>query len=118
MLKRLAALALFAVPVSLFACANERDAEDPSMMQGQYGQQRGPGMQQPGMQQPGMQTQPQAAPNPLAPPCSMDSQCLTAKCNISAGKCQVPCASANDCQAGYVCTVGACVPPIPGAPAQ
>ncbi|MBL9022873.1 MAG: hypothetical protein JNL21_11795 [Myxococcales bacterium] len=134
MLRRLAAVALFAVPVSFLACANERDAQDPSMMQQGYGQQPGYGQQQPGygQQQPGygqqmppgqmppgqMQTQPTTPPNPMAPACTQDSQCLTAKCNLQAQKCQVPCGSAADCQTGYVCTLGACVPPIPGAPAQ
>jgi hypothetical protein len=131
MLRRLAALALTTVCVSFFACANERDAEDPSMQQGQYGQQ--PGYQQPGMQpgyqqqpgmQPGMQQQPgmqpgqapMAAPNPMSPACQSDAQCITAKCNMQVGKCQVPCTAATDCQPGNQCTLGACVPGLPGVP--
>jgi hypothetical protein len=135
MLKRLAALALTTACVSFFACANERDAEDPSMVQGQYGQQPGYPQQQPGQygqqpgypqQQPGVQPgmqpgqAPMAQPNPMSPACQSDAQCITAKCNMQYGKCQLPCTAATDCQPGNQCTLGACVPGLPGVtpPAQ
>jgi hypothetical protein len=123
----------------VWGCSKEPDPNDPSQMQGQYGQQGYPqqgypqqgypqqGYPQQGYPQQGYPQQgyPQqgttAAPgtttaaNPLALPCSSDAQCGFFKCNLAAGKCAMPCASAADCVAGAGCALGAC---IPGVPAQ
>ncbi len=117
--------------VLVWGCSKEPDPNDPSQVQGQYPQgqygqqypQQGyPQQQQPGypQQQPGYPPQ-QGAPTATAPaspfalPCQADSGCGTHKCNLAAGRCQVPCASAADCMAGAGCAMGVC---LPGVPAQ
>ncbi len=92
---------------------------------GGYQQQPGGYQQQPGgyPQQPGQTTQPppattpqagtptaSPAPNALATPCKSDAECIGAKCNLQAQKCQFPCGSNNDCQTGWACMMGACAP--------
>jgi hypothetical protein len=92
---------------------------------GGYQQQPGGYQQQPGgyQQQPAQTTQtppattPQTgapaaspAPNALATPCKSDAECIGAKCNLQAQKCQFPCGSNNDCQTGWACMMGACAP--------
>jgi hypothetical protein len=56
-------------------------------------------------------------PSPLATVCKSDAECIGAKCNVSAGKCQFPCGSNADCQAGWACALqmGAVCMPAPGA---
>jgi predicted small lipoprotein YifL len=82
--------------------------------QQQYPQQQQPVAQQPVAQQPAAQQpaaqQPAAAaasptPSPLATPCKTDAECIGAKCNVAAGKCQFPCGSNNDCQSGWACNL-------------
>ncbi|MGC4065945.1 MAG: hypothetical protein QM784_15100 [Polyangiaceae bacterium] len=81
--------------------------------QQQYPQQQQPVAQQPVAQQPAAQqpaaAQPAAAaspaPSPLATPCKTDAECIGAKCNVAAGKCQFPCGSNNDCQSGWACNL-------------
>lgn len=53
-----------------------------------------------------------ATPGPLALPCTNDSGCGLAHCNIPAGKCAFPCVtSAIDCLQGSSCGLGGfCVP--------
>jgi hypothetical protein len=46
----------------------------------------------------------------LATPCKSDAECIGAKCNLQAQKCQFPCGSNNDCQTGWACMMGACAP--------
>jgi hypothetical protein len=92
---------------------------------GGYQQQPQGGYQQPppgGYQQPPPNTTPQQGatapaggaasppPNALATPCKSDAECIGAKCNLQAQKCQFPCGSNNDCQTGWACMMGACAP--------
>jgi hypothetical protein len=37
--------------------------------------------------------------------CKTDAECIGAKCNVAAGKCQFPCGSNNDCQSGWACNL-------------
>ena len=91
-------------------------------------QQQQPGaypQQQPGaypQQQPGAYptatAQPTAAapaggsppPSAIATACRSDADCIGARCNLQAQKCQFPCGSNTDCQTGWACTLGACAP--------
>jgi hypothetical protein len=75
--------------------------------QQQYPQQQQPVAQQPVAQQPAAQPAAAAspAPSPLATPCSKDADCIGAKCNVAAGKCQFPCGSNNDCQPAWICNL-------------
>ena len=100
----------------VWGCSSDPDPNDPSQMQGQYGQQY-PQQQYPQQQYPA-QTAPPATTtpaNPLALPCSSDAGCGFFKCNLANGHCAMPCASSADCAAGAGCAVGVC---IPGVPAQ
>ena len=77
-----------------------------------------PAAVQPAAAQP-VAAQPAAAsptPSPLATVCKSDAECIGAKCNVAAGKCQFPCGSANDCQAGWSCALqmGSVCMPAPG----
>jgi len=56
------------------------------------------------------------APNALATPCKSDAECIGARCNLQAQKCQFPCGSNNDCQTGWTCTLGACAPNLNAQP--
>jgi hypothetical protein len=132
--------------LALGACKkDEPPAQNPSgFQQGQpgYGQpgygQPGYGQPQPGypqqqpqpgypQPQPTVAPQPTAAPPPAAAtgmnpnpqgfPCTSDAQCATHRCNVAAGKCSWPCASAADCAAGMQCLVPICVPTVGAAPA-
>jgi len=94
--------------------------------QGGYQQQPGTYQQQPGtyQQQPTTNPQPAApqpaptaaataaspAPSPIATACRSDADCIGARCNLQAQKCQFPCGSNNDCQTGWACTLGGCTP--------
>src|SRR5450432_419315 len=51
-------------------------------------------------------------PNPLAPPCQSDGQCLTHRCNTAAGKCAWPCQTDNDCIPGNRCIAPTCLPKL------
>ena len=53
-----------------------------------------------------------ATPGPLALPCTNDSGCGLAHCNVPAGKCAFPCVNtAIDCLQGATCGIGGlCVP--------
>ena len=83
---------------------------------------------QPGYAQPAAQPAPAAAPaapaaasptpSPFAFACKSDAECVGAKCNVAAGKCQFPCGSNTDCQAGWACSplpTGAACMMSPGA---
>ena len=92
----------------------------PQQQPGAYPQQPGAYPQQPGAypQQPGATAQPAPAataggsppPNALATACRSDADCIGARCNLQAQKCQFPCGSNTDCQTGWACTLGACAP--------
>jgi hypothetical protein len=56
-----------------------------------------------------------STPGPLALPCQNDGICGTHHCNTQYGKCAFPCATAADCVAPNVCTMGICTPALPGA---
>ena len=84
---------------------------------GTYQQQPGTYPPQPGTTQPAGATtaQPAAAtgsptPNAIATACRSDADCIGARCNLQAQKCQFPCGSNTDCQTGWACTLGACAP--------
>ena len=85
--------------------------------QGQYGQPQGQyGQPQGQYGQPASQpTAPAAAPNPFAPPCQSDAVCGTYKCNLQTQRCAIPCTGPADCMQGTSCMVGVCVPGFPGA---
>ena len=51
-------------------------------------------------------------PGPLALPCATDAQCLTHRCNVSAGKCAWPCQTDNDCVPGMACIAPTCLPKL------
>jgi len=55
-----------------------------------------------------------ATPGPLAFACKDDVPCGTHRCNVPAGKCAFPCASAVDCLPPNQCSFGLCVP-LPAA---
>jgi hypothetical protein len=87
---------------------------------GSYQQQQQPGttpQQQPGAYpQPAQTAQPAATaatgsppPSPIATACKADADCIGARCNLQAQKCQFPCGSNTDCQTGWACTLGACM---------
>ena len=57
-------------------------------------------------------------PNALATPCKSDAECIGARCNLQAQKCQFPCGSNNDCQTGWACMMGACAPSMNTQPAH
>ncbi|MBN2196377.1 MAG: hypothetical protein JW751_26420 [Polyangiaceae bacterium] len=61
-----------------------------------------------------------STPGPLAPPCTMDTQCLTAKCHPTFQKCILPCTMNDDCISPNVCVAGVCAPnlaaPVTGTP--
>lgn len=84
---------------------------------GSYQQQPQPGAypQQPAAYpQPAQTAQPAAAtgspaPSPIATACKSDADCIGARCNLQAQKCQFPCGSNTDCQTGWACTLGACM---------
>ncbi len=133
---------LAALPLLLLAGCKKEEETPPPAMQQNYQQQPGYQQQQPGyqqqpqaQQQPGYQQQPQAqqpqmqpqqpaaaptaaaaSPTPaaFALACKQDADCVGAKCNLQAQKCQVPCGSNNDCQAGWACMTtplgAACMP--------
>lgn len=90
---------------------------------GAYPQQQQPGaypQQQPSaypQQQPGAAPTAAAqtgspAPNAIATACRSDADCIGARCNLQAQKCQFPCGSNTDCQTGWACTMGACTPSL------
>lgn len=82
---------------------------------GAYPQQQQPGAypQQPAPGQPTAATATASPPpNALATPCKSDAECIGARCNLQAQKCQFPCGSNNDCQTGWTCTLGACTPSL------
>jgi hypothetical protein len=106
-----------------------------------YGQpaQPGYGQPQPGypQQQPGYPQQPPPQPTAATPPagqptgmnpnpqglaCTQDAQCLTHRCNTTAGKCSWPCQGPADCAQGMQCLAPICVPMVgatpPAAPAK
>lgn len=113
------------------ACTRGREADDPSAQPAPnaYGQPQGYGQAPPGYgQQPAGYGQPQApgtqpqgygaqpygqpqapaapptvAPSPFALPCQNDSICGTHRCNLSTGRCALPCAANTDCAAGFSC---------------
>lgn len=118
--------------ILLAACSSEPEAQDPSSVQAGYGQtgygQSGysqPGYGQSGYSQPGY-AQPAAtttatttatapAAGAIAFPCQNDAGCGTHKCNTTSQTCVFPCGGAQDCQTGYACTMGVC---LPGGTAQ
>jgi hypothetical protein len=53
-----------------------------------------------------------ATPGPLALPCTNDSACGFARCNVQFQKCAFPCAGPVDCAAGAACNTvtGLCLP--------
>jgi hypothetical protein len=57
-----------------------------------------------------------ATPGPLALPCSNDSGCGLAHCNMQFQKCAFPCMSEVDCIQGSMCnsTTGFCLPKAGG----
>jgi hypothetical protein len=74
---------------------------------------------QPAAAQPAAVAQPAAAagsptPAAYALACKQDGDCVGARCNLQAGKCQIPCGSNTDCQAGWACMTtplgAACMP--------
>jgi hypothetical protein len=74
-----------------------------------YQQQQQPVATQPAAAQPAA-AQPAAAatsptPSALATVCKTDAECIGAKCNVAAGKCQFPCGSNADCQSGWSCNL-------------
>jgi hypothetical protein len=102
-----------------------------------YGQQPQPGYGQtqpqpgytPPQPQPGYPPAPQPTatpaptgtgmnPNPQGVPCTSDAQCLTHRCNVTAGKCSWPCQGPADCSPGMQCLAPICVPTMGGAPAS
>jgi hypothetical protein len=56
-------------------------------------------------------------PNPQGLACTSDAQCLTHRCNTTAGKCSWPCQGPGDCAAGMQCLAPICVPMVGTAPA-
>jgi len=101
-------------------CKKEDETPQPNTaanMQPGYQQQPGGYPQQPA-QTPQQGTAPTGAPagsptpNALATPCKSDAECIGAKCNLQAQKCQFPCGSNNDCQTGWACMMGACAPSL------
>jgi hypothetical protein len=84
-----------------------------------YPQQTGP--QQPYPQQTGPQplSAAAAAPcrrqpaSPLALPCSSDITCGAHRCNMQTQRCSFPCAASAECNAGFGCMAGVCVPGAP-----
>jgi hypothetical protein len=95
------------------ACGgSQEDAQQPPVVQGNNAYSQQPqGSVPPAQQQPGTYSPPapaaSAAPaSPLAMPCTSDIVCGTHRCNIQAGRCAFPCASNQDCAAGFSC-VGA-----------
>lgn len=90
----------------------------PQQQPGAYPQQQPAAypQQQPGAY-PAATTQPTAAPaggspqpSAIATACRSDADCIGARCNLQAQKCQFPCGSNTDCQTGWACTLGACAP--------
>jgi len=80
---------------------------------GTYQQQPTTNPQQPAAPQPAPTAAPAAAspaPSPIATACRSDADCIGARCNLQAQKCQFPCGSNNDCQTGWACTLGGCTP--------
>ena len=55
-------------------------------------------------------------PNAIATACRSDADCIGARCNLQAQKCQFPCGSNTDCQTGWACTMGACTPNLNAQP--
>jgi len=53
-----------------------------------------------------------ATPNAFALPCTNDSACGLARCNVQFQKCAFPCAGPVDCAAGAACNTvtGLCLP--------
>lgn len=92
----------------------------PQQQPGTYPQQQQPGaypQQQPAgypQQQPGAAATAAPTgsppPNAIATACRSDADCIGARCNLQAQKCQFPCGSNTDCQTGWACTMGACTP--------
>jgi hypothetical protein len=125
-------LALFASITILAATACKKEEEQPPPNQAGMVQ---PGYQQPGYQQPAPAAQPgyqqpaaaqpayaqpapaaapaaapapaaaSPTPSPIALACKSDAECIGAKCNVAAGKCQFPCGSNADCQPGWSCNM-------------
>lgn len=94
------------------ACGgSQEEVQQPPVVQGSnaYGQQTQASVP-PAQQQPGTYNPPApsatAPASPLAIPCTNDMICGTHRCNIQAGRCAFPCASNQDCAAGFSC-VGA-----------
>jgi hypothetical protein len=110
---RLALIACLTI-VSATACKKEEEQPPPNQagLVQQPGYQQQPVAAQPVAAQPvaaqPVAAQPAAAsptPSPLATVCKSDAECIGAKCNVAAGKCQFPCGSNNDCQAGWSCAL-------------
>lgn len=68
--------------------------------------------QQPYPQQP-QQPPPQAPASPLALPCTSDITCGAHRCNMQTQRCSFPCAASAECNAGFGCMAGVCVPGAP-----
>jgi len=125
------ALLVGSVCAALGAC-DRNEPQDPSGVQPTgydqygnpiYGQPGGYGQPQPGYGQPqpgyGQPAATGGAQNPVSPPCQSDAICVTHKCNMSIGRCAIPCGGPADCIAGASCMSGVCVPAVvPGAAPQ
>lgn len=107
-------IALSLCSLIAIGCKKEEEAPPPTqanMVQQQPNQGYGQQPVQPAQPaQPAPTQTPAAAaasptPSPLATPCKSDPECIGAKCNVAAGKCQFPCGSNNDCQAGWACAL-------------
>ena len=85
----------------------------PQQQPGAYPQQQQPGaypQQQPGAVPTAAAPTGSPTPNAIATACRSDADCIGARCNLQAQKCQFPCGSNTDCQTGWACTMGACTP--------
>ena len=128
------ALTLSIVVPGLIVAACKKKEEEPPPQQGGYGQpgygQPGYGQPQPGYGQPGQGgyagtgaagapagTATGGQPAPMAFPCSSDATCGLHKCNMQVGRCQWPCQTNEDCQAGAACMTPFCMPGGGTAPA-
>lgn len=104
------ALTLSLCSLLSIGCKKEEETPPPTqpLVQQQPTQGYGPQPVQAAQPAPVQPAQPAAAsptPSPLATPCKSDPECIGAKCNLAAGKCQFPCGSNNDCQTGWACAL-------------
>ncbi len=53
-----------------------------------------------------------STPSSFALPCTVDTNCLTHRCNVSAQKCAWPCQTDNDCMPGNACIAPTCLPKL------